>query len=470
MLKKIGKGIFHRYFNSKSVFASSTVDYHHEDLPNQLTDDFPLDINLGIDFGTSFTKVCFRDVGEEQSGIVTFGTNFTNKAMIPSVVVIDDNGILYLAKNQDYQHQDTKIIPYLKMHLAGMSLPISLPISIFDGRDDDLKIAALSSWFLCQVIYKSSKWLLKNEGDRCRGRKINWSANICVPVEWCDSPKKSSFQQVAAVAWYWFAKDVAPTTFENLIQTYKETTQEIDTQQSDCHVLEEVVAAAQSFLKNRSALDGAYVFFDIGGGTIDGCALKFVKKLNRINCLSAKIKPLGVSSIAHSIREDTNIESVEIENFLTTNYNNSEKFHNLHNVLDAYRKQVQKLVGSVVMEGSEKDTSNWKNDMQNLPVFLSGGGSESDWFCNAISSTYDEFDQKAGHIPPYKVSEIPVPDDLSMNGIPIEDFRRFSVAYGLSIPYGEIHDIGLPNLFNRIIPPPQVKPQATPYLDTKELT
>ena len=58
----------------------------------------PLLINLGIDFGTMFTKVCFRDLGMEESQIITFGGNATDDAMVPSVVRIEADGKLSLAR------------------------------------------------------------------------------------------------------------------------------------------------------------------------------------------------------------------------------------------------------------------------------------------------------------------------------------------------------------------------------------
>src|SRR5690606_3229132 len=79
----------------------------------------PVAINLGIDFGTSFTKVCYRDAGTEESGVVAAGTA---DALVPSVVVIARTGRLYL-EDAARSFKSTVRIPYLKMRLAGV--PIS---------------------------------------------------------------------------------------------------------------------------------------------------------------------------------------------------------------------------------------------------------------------------------------------------------------------------------------------------------
>ena len=54
-----------------------------------------ISINLGIDFGTSFTKICYRDVGSEGSGVIAAGSKFKN-GLIPSIVAIGSGDRLHL--------------------------------------------------------------------------------------------------------------------------------------------------------------------------------------------------------------------------------------------------------------------------------------------------------------------------------------------------------------------------------------
>jgi hypothetical protein len=48
------------------VLANAAREHPQEELRRPVNQR-PIAINLGIDFGTSFTKVCFRDVGAEHS-------------------------------------------------------------------------------------------------------------------------------------------------------------------------------------------------------------------------------------------------------------------------------------------------------------------------------------------------------------------------------------------------------------------
>jgi len=56
-----------------------------------------------------------------------------------------------------------------------------------------------------------------------------------------------------------------------------------------------------------------------------------------------------------------------------------------------------------------------------------------------------------------------------MRAIPQEEFRRFSIAYGLSVPFGEGPEIGLPSQFSNAAPLPTWKPKGVvDYLDSKD--
>src|SRR5262245_42400579 len=142
-------------------------------------------INLGIDFGTSFTKICFRDVGTEESRVVAVGGKFRN-GLIPSIVAIGNGGRLCL-QDEITTHMSYVSVPYLKMRLAGS--PIGAKLPSIDGIDlnGEACTRALASWFLATVIVRGQQWMNFYERDRLKNRNVTWSANVGVPVEHFDS-------------------------------------------------------------------------------------------------------------------------------------------------------------------------------------------------------------------------------------------------------------------------------------------
>lgn len=443
----------------------------------------PLAINLGIDFGTSFTKVCFRDLDTEETGIVTFGGRTAEEAMIASRIVVGRDGSLSLATQLASEPTST-IVRYLKMRLAGV--PMQQPLPAIHGIDlnQNKAVCALSSWFLASVISKSQDWVLSHEVDRSVGRKLQWSANVGVPVEHFDSPTIDLFRKVLGVAWAWTEDQNIPSDLDELLKRYEVTSDDIDVDRADFHAIPEIAAAVQSFLTSCSARPEIYVYFDIGGGTVDGVAFDYVNRDGErvVNFYSGKVEPIGLAAIANEI-DPENPQAVEQA------IAGKKIARTLREKLKGAEKALRRHVGNIVMTAKKKDPRNWQRDaiqdisrprrtfvalqehhMVPLIIFLGGGGAGSKWYQQTIASTYKTNQQVNAGIPPYQLDEVPSPADLEMNGLDPHAFRRFAIAYGLSVPYSEGPEVGLPSQFMELERPSVRKPSgAVDYLDSKDV-
>ena len=268
-------------------------------VPVGAVDRQPIAINLGIDFGTSFSKVCFRDVGAEHSGIVTFRSRTVESALVPSVVAIDEAGRLSIG---DHSRNHGRSVRYLKMGLAGM--PIA---HVAGGELSDPEVCgALSSWYLATLTRKSQDWIERHEPERVLNRRIVWSANVGVPVEHYNSPAIETFRKTLAIAWIWQQKAVPPD-LNSTLEAYRAAQALIGGHPIDCHAVPEIAAAVQSFIISREALPGRYLYFDIGGGTVDGVAFDFISDdgERRVNFYSGKVASLGIAVALARLGADT---------------------------------------------------------------------------------------------------------------------------------------------------------------------
>lgn len=439
----------------------------------------PVAINLGIDFGTSFTKVCYRDVGTEESGVVAVGSA---DPLVQSDVVISKSGKLYLSDAARSLKAPVRV-PYLKMRLAGVPIGDNLPTVLGVDLSRIAATKALASWFLASVITRSQAWMATNQADRLKGRVPVWSANVGVPVEHYDSPLLKVFEEVLGVAWLWVRDDAIPESLTQAMEAYDASAVRLDAEVSDFHAVAEIAAAVQSFVMSREAQEGIYVYFDIGGGTVDGVGFNYRnwRGDRRINFYAGKVAPLGLAALAAMIdSEHGSVDAKSFERLLAScsPETNSELV-----------TKVRKLVGEVVMTAKFKDGRNWQVDaiqnadyqrkfvghlstsrMKPLIVFLGGGGSKSSWYAEAISSTYKAFQHHNAGIPPYKIFQVPVPKDFSMAGAEGHDFNRYAISYGLSVPFGEGPEVGLPSEFS-VAEPPKVRELAgvVSYSDSKDV-
>jgi hypothetical protein len=440
-------------------------------------------INLGIDFGTSFTKVCFRDVGTEESSIIPFEKSALSGALIPTIVAVDGGGRLCLGDRVPSGTPVTKI-PYLKMRLAG--LPLGDGPRAVDGVDLNSAAAAraLSSWFLASVLKRSQEWIGRNERSRLKNRTPVWSANVGVPVEYCDSDAIKIFDEVLGVAWLWLTSGTIPQTLSDALIAYERSAPALRDRTIDVHAVPEIAAAVHSFVISRESVPGIYVYFDIGGGTVDGVAFNLVNMNGerRINFYSGKVEPLGISAFAGALGSSAadNGGPDLIERLIRSATSS---------VTERFAQRVRELVGYVIITAKTKDGRDWQRDafrgsaferkfigsldparMVPLVVFLGGGGAASAWYRSAIGSTYSRFRHDNALIPPYKLLEVPKPADLSMRGLPDVEFRRFAISYGLSIPFGEGPDTGLPSQFAKPERPKSwTPPGLVAYGDSKDV-
>lgn len=421
----------------------------------------PLPINIGIDFGTSFTKVCFRDSGAEHSGVILFQTQNGNAPVIPSIVDISSDGLLHM-RHEHQPDQKTTSAQYLKMLLVGDEIERDHDDPNKPWLRDANTCRGLSAWFLSRTLTASIESLKRTETQRLKNRELRLSANVGVPVAHYDSPHLDVFCEVLGVAWSWFNLGNAPTSLVHVSDAYQTAKRDLDLTLTDFHAVPEIAAAIQSFVIARSAKPGFYVYFDIGGGTVDGVAFRFENPHGEkhVNFYSGVVRSLGLevrnAHLAQQGAEDN----------------------------EGFRLDVQKLVAAVIMKAKQKSGRNWQEDsyqrdiprlqlggmkagnMRPLIVFLGGYGAHDHWYQSAIRATYLEFKHKNAGIPPYALQNVPTPADLDLTDI--GDFTRHAIAYGLSVPFGEGPEIKLPSQIDDPPPPRQWRPPFGDYMDSKD--
>ena len=442
----------------------------------------PVVINLGVDFGTRFTKVCFRDVGSEETEVVTFGGDTIETVMIPSVVEIGADGKLSLSTNTE--RDAATQVRYLKMRLAGDAISDEPPTWYGEDLRHGNGIEALASWFFAKVILDTKTWIRECRSERLKGRPVQWSANVGVPVEYYDSPMIETFERALFVGWSWAETDTAPPDFRSAYDRYQQDCLKFRAGTSDCHALPEIAAAVQSFVMSREAQPGIYIYFDIGGGTVDGVAFNYLNLdgERKVNFYSGKVRPLGISAIASRLCKEN---PMLVENLLVR----GGSMATLGSKIKPIRQDVQRLTAEVIITAKRKDGRDWQQDavqetlwprhrllkpepsgMIPLPVFVGGGGAPSKWYRTSIESTHADFQHYNADIPPYRLQEVEKPDDLDMNGLSDDCFRRLAIAYGLSVPKGEGPEIGLPSQFEPVTKPVRRHPKGVvDYLDSKEV-
>ena len=425
----------------------------------------PLVLNLGIDFGTSFTKVCFRDVSTDRSEIITFTDDVTHleEALLPTKIGVLSDGTLIAgltaAEWKPYENQVQTTVEFIKMRLANCDLPQgaeSWQLKKIPGLSEDETIENLCAYYLSRVMTRAKAWIRQNKPELIINQKIEWSANVGVPVEYCDSPPIKRFQKVLSLAWLLSNEpQTEQMTIENLRDRMKPLRATLEETAIDCHAVPEIAAEVWSLLNSREVDEGFYVLFDVGDGTLDGSSFRYWNDEGekKIDFYFGKVNPLGVTAFSQRLAEELGIAETDVKN---TVCGNSTRYSDQFQTSTA-RKEIQRLVAKVVLEGSQRHREHGFTVMKGkttLDLLIGGGGGQTSFYTQAITSTHQDFQQNNAGIPEYVVRSLPTPKDLETNGISKHEFYRFAVAYGLSIPEGEQPELRLPKEMERIKPKP----------------
>lgn len=450
-------------------------------------------INLGIDFGTRLTKICARSEGIGVA-VCDFGGGGTDGAMIGSVLSVTEDGCVY-APEPGKSIDPERTISYLKMALADRG-QLGLGGSI--GHVEELKspnaIPALSALFLASTLARARVWVEENWYDDIGGREVDWSGNVGLPVQHCDSLIEKNFQEVLAVAWKWSERPFGAIKFDDLLQRYCHEKAALDASQSPCQAYAEIAAAVQSFATSRSTPPGIYICFDIGGGTLDGVAfnLRHEKGEVSIDFYSGRVAALGVDWIADQTAKKSNGTGLWAEKAanLKAELLQSDAISMLKIFSEFVRPVQKKVIGPVIAEARDLDGRDWRTaksfqgahgrdimpglqpdeTLNPLKVYLCGGGMRSPFYNHTIVETYEVHAHRRHGIPPYRLIQIPSPSDFDLGTVNAEDYHRFLVAHGLSVPVGEGPEIKLPSEIPPIPPPQKTEEDFAPnYADSKDM-
>lgn len=418
-----------------------------------------LALNLGIDFGTSFTKVCFRDIVNDRSEIVTFSDEVTklDEALLSTKIAILPDGRLItgltVSEWQQVEQPDYSIVEFIKMRLAHFDLPQSAENWKFDrisGATEADAIEDLCAYYLSRVMIRAQAWIRRNKPDLILNQKIEWSANVGVPVEYCDSKAIERFRKVLSLAWLLSNEPQTEVmTLQNLHAQLQLLRAKLETTEIDCHAVPEIAAEAWSLINSREANTGFYLLFDVGDGTLDGCSFQYWNDQGekKVDFYFGKVSPLGVTAFSQGLAAELGVTEIDVKQTL---FGDSKRFVDRIQSSKS-RKAIQQLVAKVVLEGIDRYKEHGfqltpYGIKQPLDIRIGGGGGQTAFYQTAIVDTHRDFQHERNRgIPGYKLESLPTPKDLDTNGIDPQEFYRFAVAYGLSIPQGEQPETRLPS-------------------------
>lgn len=473
-----------------------------------------IDINIGLDLGTSYTKVVWR-CGDKCYPIC-FGSDpsLIEDYLVPSVVYFDGQSLGTTLESLIDEHRRVEFnIGNFKICLACEHNPDSkckidrCELSkwnkeLFSSDLQGFEVSFITAYFLATVLSKTRQLIL-SQVEHLLGISepeiVRWSVNMAVPNRFWQYQKITiEFLLALKTAWlmsHAFDGLIHKESVRLMKKCYFYSRQLAETSEMDCFVHPETVAEVASFTQSRTSQDGLYALVDIGAGTVDASVFRLYTPPNgnrSQNDYAAKVLRTGsafVESLAFfwffehewfkpeyrgiSVRYTRQYAANRLRNVLRQMKENggsrspeyklieeTELQRALFEASNRIETRVKELLNELFNEAyrQEAKVDRWMD----LKIIFGGGGASSPIYRKASIQAFTLHAHR--DISP-TIVDLPKPHDIHLDFIDDKDFHRFAVAYGLSFRTVDLVAFVPDYLVTPVVQPMRAKTLVAPSKD-----
>ena len=429
----------------------------------------PYFVQIGLDFGTAFTKCVCRDVIVDKAWvhIPEHSAGEDLPFLVPSPLTLRD-GVLRHPSSKDGNYLEDGL-PHIKLALEKVAEkrwkdPVLKPFKelmvrsgIGNTMDDLSEMVAQCAVFLLGGI-------LGGVRRDIRSRLLDFGAvsedyiavNMAIPVANAESLRvRKLFHKVLCRSWVLSEQlvDFPEMTWNDLVRMTESSKQQA-TEESigeACFIYPEASANVQGFVRSRTSREGLYLFSDTGAGTVDQSVFLFIRKdgVDHLTYLHASVLPLGSSKIEYlAASKSMNLDFARLEQL-----RRMKERGTADSALDDARELIEKElhVESYSSLGVAKKKLFQPRQLNGLTVIFGGGGDCEYPYHSAVRKQFDGALFRREAIEERRIRRdlfdigMPIPRDLEISSGQRSWVRRLSVAYGLSFGRFELASFTYPS-------------------------
>lgn len=375
----------------------------------------PLPVVLGIDFGTSSTKIVARlpyQPGQPSFAVqaLPFAVTEQHAHMWESRLWLTAQAVFSLAPEQE-----AGVLCSIKASLMAPDCERRMVMHTSGGSATALECAVA---FLALQIRQARGWLYEEHSASFTRGPLQWSYNMGLPAAKLDESTTIRHYRTCLAAAIDVADGAGPVSLETVRRTIadmKDSRTRLEVQGASLQP--EIAAAVAGFAWSRKRENGLYAMIDIGAGTMDCCTFSLTSGEDGDRC------PIFVADV--SLLGMLPLELCEGESGLR----------------DSFLSDVKERICEVIRPTKDRKHPNSPRWKEGLPIFLVGGGKPSRLHRAEVDAI--DGNMKRSHLGGLKVVELPPPEGLIHAARP-EQLHRLAVAVGLSRPASEIPEVELP--------------------------
>jgi len=400
----------------------------------------PYFIQIGLDFGTSFSKCIVRDVITDKARVYLppgFGDREV-PFLIPSVLSFAD-GTLRHIDDPTVQYIDQGLY-HLKQASALVALrqwdhPLLSVYRAYGESSNEKKLAefieSCAVYYLAGVIGEVRKSIRLQFEDFGARHDDYMAINLAIPVRDAQQPEIADlYLRVLSESWS-LADELAghpSVRLDDLRELRRKTSSE--NVGDSCFVYPEVSASVQGFVRSRVSSDGIYIFSDIGAETVDQSVfiLSRVSGSEHLTYLHGNVLHLGSSHIERLAAEYSGSNDVQA----LESWRRRKEADGAYPELARARQRIEKELSqcSTATLASSKKKLYRRDQLGEVRLIFGGGGHTKNPYETAVLEPFSGSLFRQAVKP--EIIGLPFPKDLEISDAPALWMKRLYVAYGLS--------------------------------------
>jgi hypothetical protein len=383
---------------------------------------------LGIDFGTAFTKIVIAET-RVRYAVPVGDINGYSGFCLPCSLYSDSKGNILFKSNSR-----------CKTKLSNLKMPL------IEGCYSHQDLESITA-YLAKVMQSVRAWFFEKYASVYKGKLLDWNINIGLPTEnFHDTKMVGLYQRVVGAAWHLSTQDSEITldgALSSLNLIYEHTFSEfeefeefgrlIHPDQINC--FPEFVALVSGYVRSPQREKDLHALVDVGAGTADVTVFNVHRDSfdEDIYPIFAKnIGSLGTyfllqhrNTLLNSRAEIDPTAPVPDDQTFSARFDMDED--NLAEIDKDFCTKFRTLVAKELRKVKIKRyprSPRWK---EGVPCFLCGGGGNVSLYRKVLEQlTAPDFQFRI------KLCELPNPADLEGLDNSVHSFDRLLVAYGLS--------------------------------------
>lgn len=418
-----------------------------------------LSVNIGIDFGTSFTKAAFTAQHQSNPIYVKFAGE-DNPFYKPSTVWYNNTKGTVSMEQKLYDDVKER---YFKYTVIKDGL---LP-SHFDRKDasSETRLPILFCIFYLSNVINQAKEFVRIQYAGRKDREIDeqrWTITLGVPIDNFNDGEKRIYDSILMASDELSKAEYKEEMLLIEIDKYwkKYANAAPFSGHGELNTLPELYAESLSFIRDINTPNGLYALVDVGGGTVDIAILMRMMRQGgtpMVSIMGHTVVPLGIETVIQKIAKD------EFEDYPRKSYRKYLR-NSIYGCV-AVDKESERQSGSklsetfssnVVKVKSNRDAHRALEDRKGeLPVIVCGGGAHFKWYEQKIMdcatrlknalSVHNKLGRVIGGL------KLKLEEPARLLNLTGETEQRLIIAGQLSYPVEDIPDVdGFPWYYNSI--------------------